>query len=245
MSSKPTYTGKNSDPVALDEGASSFARQWAMGIINDEKAFLSCCSSIDALMGRSGGPTRTDAIVKDRYRDSYFEVIIASCRQTKLTVSELSRLLVTMEELLLKKGNDKHSSFKDFAMLVDSIVKWARFVDFEPEWHMRMRGDTRPLPSRRDPNRDMWGYLKRLYTDPEAARLRQPDGISAMAKMYPGYDECVRRARREGQDELKRMYGPDVDLSLVTDKKKPEDPKMSSFLGSIRDGSLGELLGAR
>jgi hypothetical protein len=102
---------------------------------------------------------------------------------------------------------------------------------------MERRGDDRFLPTTKGKN--LWGYLNRMYVDPNYARLRMPDSIRRVAPMYKGYDECVRVARREGLERLREIYGPDADVSIVTELKSRDktnyDKIGASFVGLLKN----------
>ena len=208
-----------------------------MGVINDEKAFLSVVKSLDVITGHSNTPSRVDAIVYDKRRGSYFNTVVILIRESKLNLKELDRVLSRVASIW---ADGKHQPLRNEAALIPFLMKWLRYPDFEPVWHMQRRGDNKPLPNSRD--KDLWGYLQGLYTDPEKVRLREPDYVRRNKQLYPGYEECIKKARRAAESEMKRRYGDDVDLSPVTDLPKQQDRKESSFIDMLTRGNFGDLL---
>jgi hypothetical protein len=227
----------DSDVAALDEVGQTERDYHVLGVINDEQAFLSVVRSLDAIMGRTHTPTRVDAIINDKQRASYFNTVVILIRESKLTLKELDRVLLKVTSVLTK---DKRNPLRNESLLVPFLMKWLRYPDFEPLWHITKRGDNKPLPSSR--GKDLWGYLQGLYTDPEKVRLREPDYVRMNKQMYPGYEECIKKARRDAEIEMKRRYGDDVDLSPVTDLPKRQSKTESSFIDMLRQGSFGDLL---
>ena len=100
---------------------------------------------------------------------------------------------------------------------------------------MQKRGGDVPLPAEK--GKDLWGYLLGLYTEPAKVRLREPDYVKRLAPMYPGYEDCLKRARRAATDEMKRIYGDDVDLSPVTDLPRYDDAYTSTFVEMLQRGN--------
>jgi len=238
MSKKYSNIAYDSDIAALDEVGQFERDYYVLGVINDEKAFLSVVKSLDAITGYSNTPTRVDAIIYDKRRASYFNTIVILIRESKLNLKELDRVLLKVVSVL---SDGKHKPLRNDAALIPFLMKWLRYPDFEPVWHMRMRGDDKPLPTSRD--KDLWGYLQGLYTDPEKVRLREPDYVRHNKQLYHGYEECIKRARRAAEAEMRRRYGDDVDLSPVTDIPKHQDKRESSFIDMLMQGSFGDPFG--
>ena len=230
--SKTVSTYYASDSEAMTEAGAAERDYHVLGIISDEKAFLSLVKSFDVLCGYSNTPTRADAVLHDKTRSHYFDTIIVLCRESKLNVKELAAVVEKATGTIATGG--RFTRPVAAANLVNFLMKWCRYPSFEPAWHMKKRGGEIPLPASKD--KDLWGYLLGIYTEPTKVRLREPDYVKRLAPMYPGYEECLKRARRAATEEMKRRFGNDVDLSPVTDLPRYDDAYTSSFIDMLRRG---------
>lgn len=234
------------DDDAQSEACTALMSSIAFGVISNEQAFYDLVRCYDALLGRVSAHTITIAdITNDNSRSWYLYMTASLLHATRFTTNELLRVVTQLKDKVQGKKDKKARarstrSFKYDVlradMLESTIMSFCQHPDFEPVWHMRKRGDTRRLPTAK--GKDLWGFLCRLYTDPEYCRMRVPDNIKKLYPMYPGYEKCVRSAIKAGQNEMKRIYGEDVDLSPVTDiKSKGEvdyDDIGASFISLLR-----------
>ena len=210
-----------------------------MSTINDEHAFRRLCQNYDMLLGiGSRVKSIQEILLAQGTAAFYFDTTITVMQETRLTLQELLKLT---DQIIEHNKTDKQHSRKWAARkLPINLVAWARYIDFEPEWHMKKRGDTRQLPNIKGKN--LWAHLLKLYTDPEQSRMQTPEHIKKIAHLYPGYIECCKRAIRHGQDELKRLYGNEVDLTPLVDKRKEEDVNMVNLFNLISSGEMGAVL---
>lgn len=233
------------DEGTSSEALSSLASSIAFGIITNEQAFYDMVRAYDELLGRKSPSSFTIAdIINDNTRSWYLYMTSMILHETRFTMAELLRCLERMKQVVLldKDGKPKKKpSYVRASNLHSAIGKFCQYTDFEPVWHMRKRGDDRRLPT--DRGKDLWGFLNQLYMDPEYARLRVPDGIRKLYPMYPGYEDCVKAAIKDGQEELRRIYGPDVDLTPVAEIRKGDgvdyDSIGASFMAVLR-GSMAQ-----
>lgn len=236
----------NDTAVEAQRAYDSYLR---FGLVNDPVAFETLCQCYDALLGRKSSTPAAPAIIKDRSREWYILLTVYLLRETRFTIQELAKIAEEVVEYKLwdkdyygnKKKNKKFSPIKP-DHLYNLLIGFSRNCHFEPKWHMERRGDTRPLPNQK--GKDLWGFLRRMYTDPEYCRMRMPDNIARIASLYPGYEECIAAARRDGQVQMRKLYGNNVDLSLITEihKKDNEDFDGTSLMGLIRNGNIAAAL---
>lgn len=220
------------DMRVCEEAIKLTQKRYALGILRNEKHFLSVCYSLDILMGSSGNRYTTRVLMNDRKRNWYPVFVALVLRESRLEIDELD--LVLSEAV--SRGIKDISADKIFSFCLGCCRK----MSFEPRWHMRKREDTRPLLNVE--GKDLWRHLNRLYTDPEYSRIRPPDYVPRIGRMYNRYQECCHAARAMGQAELKRIYGGDVDLTLVTDSREQKSEVPSSFMSALRSGDIGESL---
>lgn len=228
----PQYIFDNDTAIESMCSIDSFS---ALGILSSPVHFRNVCVLFDKLMGRRSTVPPASEIVNDSSRSWYTFAAAYIMRQTRLEIDELERVLEHMLQALTNKQG-RIDYIKQADALVNTTISFCRYMDFEPRWHQRRREDDRPLPT--DKNKDLWGYLLRLYTDPEYSRMRMPDNIRRIAPMYKGYEDCVKKAVAEGHRQLQAMYGADVDLSPITEKRHQEDDfDGSSFMRLLSKGS--------
>lgn len=227
-----------SDDTALEEAYAAIQSSLAFGVINIESDFLDLCRCYDRLLGKSSSLSTTTAIVNDRSRNWYLYLTSNLLHETRFTITELN---IVAHELLDARDNNKrektHTKQRmDAPALQVALLEFCRRCSFEPKWHMEKRGDTKPLPSNKGKN--LWGYLRNLYVDPEYSRLRTPDYVTQYGSSWPGYMELVKAAIADGHARLKEIYGEDVDLSPVNDLKEKTDVDYdgigASFVGLLR-----------
>lgn len=224
------------------EAYTALASSVSFGMINNEAVFYDLARDYDALLGHSSPNSFaiTD-IINDSSRSWYLYMTASLLSHTHFTMPELARVVKNMRDKIL--GGDGKQKKKTPATkhvraekLEGTILAFCQYPDFEPVWHMRKRGDDRRLPNSKD--KDLWGFLNRLYMDPEYCRLRVPDNIKRMYPMYPGYEQCVKAAIKAGQTRMREIHGNNVDLTPVTDiKKKGEvdyDGIGASFISLLR-----------
>lgn len=221
------------DAEAEREAISSTEAFSALGILSSPDYFFKVCKAYDKLLGYMTPTPPASDIINDRARSWYTFATAYILRQSRLEIDELVRVLDTIIDV---RKRDKKFNQVRASDLIYIVLCFCQSVHFEPRWHQRRRGDDRPLPS--DKNKDLWGYLCRLYTDPEYSRMRMPDNIKRIAPMYKGYEDCVRKAVSEGHRRLQEIYGPDVDLSPLTEKRKKDDDfDGASFMRLLAKGS--------
>lgn len=207
--------------------------------IKNENDFRSCCNALDALLGYSKTSQSFNQIILDKKREQYIGIIEMIMRNTRLTIHELSvELNEIVKETRSTTRTKKNETFR-IDNIVNVLIKWLRYPKHEPKWHMLKRGDTRELPNRN--GCDLWGYLLKLYTDPEYCRVIQPDYVKKHGLKFAGYMELVNKARRDGQKELKRRYGPDTDLTMRPQKRTRDaidETNRANFITIIRNGTI-------
>lgn len=227
------FADKQYDEETLHEVIAAYDAFSALGILANPDSFRTACQSYDSMLGRNPSlcPAASE-MINDETRSWYAYLTAYLLRLTKLDMDELSRVLVGAAGYV--KENKRAPM--TIPNMYNLILAFCAHIDFEPRWHMRRRGDDRPLPSSK--NKNLWRYLRDIYIDPECSRLRMPDAIKRAAPMYKGYEECVKRAVADGHAELKRIYGDDVDLSPVTERRDKEDDfDGASFMSLLSRGS--------
>lgn len=223
------------DSATAEEVLVAYDAFSALGILSSPDHFHRVCRSFDKLMGRTSPTPAASDIVNDSTRSWYAPAAAYIMRQTRLEIDELSRAL----ESVVEAKTDKRGHIdciRQASDLTRIVLAFLQHIDFEPRWHQAKRGDDRPLPS--DKGKDLWRYLRSMYTDSEYSRMRMPDNIRRAAPMYKGYEECVKKAVSEGHRRLQEIHGKDADLSPVTEIKDREDDfDGASFMRLLSKGS--------
>lgn len=226
------FADKQYDEETINEVIAASDAFSALGILANPDDFRTVCQSYDVLLGRNPSycPPASE-IINDETRSWYAYMTAYFLRLTKLEIDELSRVLSDV----VKYARDNKRLPMEIPRMCGLVHAFCARIDFEPKWHMRRRGDDRPLPTSK--NKNLWRYLRDMYLDPECSRLRMPDAIRKAAPMYKGYEECVKKAVADGHAELKRIYGGNVDLSPITERRDKEDDfDGASFMSLLSKG---------
>lgn len=223
------------DSAAVTEALLQNESYWKMSVIKNEDAFLEFCDLMEKLCGKTDCPKRAEAIIADRRLHQYFDLAITFIQESKYTLFEVNSVLKSM---LKNMKYVKNVNTIDGVFLL--INKWLPYIGYEPIFHQNLRNDKSKLSNSSKCN--MWSFLRGMYTDPEYSKLRVPDAVAARARNTPKFTELLNKARTEGQAELKRLYGQDVDLSLQTDKTKRASEAEIDFMKQLQDGEIGKML---
>lgn len=219
---------------ALEDAANMFNLEHQLKLINNEEIFVSVCNLYNKIMQRKMIYGSANDIIADDYYSAFmFEATLSLLKESKFTLHELNESLQYVQPKISKKI--------EASKIVPALIKWLRYPQFEPEWHMKKRGDTRKLLN--IPGKNLWRHLLDLYTDPEYSRMRPPDYVNKAGVMYKNYLEFCKKATEEGHAELRRLYGSNVDLTPLTDKRKVDDEyDISSMFTLISSGEMEKVL---
>lgn len=224
------------DEEAARESYAALEAFSALGILSNPDDFHRVCEQYDKLFGYTSPLPPASDIINDKNRGWYLYLTAYVLRMSKLEIDEVVQVLDNLIEARTNKRTKKIDTIAKANAASNIILAFCRYCNFEPRWHMRRRGDDRPLPNTKD--KRLWSFLRNLYTDPEYSRLRVPDNIRRVGAMYKGYDECLKRAIADGHAELKRIHGDNVDLSPVTEIRKHDENDFdgSSFMKLLNGG---------
>lgn len=119
-------------------------------------------------------------------------------------------------------------------ILLSFLLDKTRVITFEPHWLMEYRGDTQRLPF------STWQYLRSIMTNYQRSIDPIPGDVIKQFGRIRGLRTLVNDTINEGHEEMKRVYGDDVNLKARADRKIPEEytPLFSS--SEYRSGGIIE-----